>query len=374
MTAGRRATSAVLLAVASVLLVSCGDTGAAGGPADLGDDIDHDRMYAVAGDEDATPREIVEAGRAIEAAHDGAGHVMVVYTVHNDDDEGLSQAAWRVYDDEGDVVAEGPAGTTEEGYASAEVEPLADGFVLREEGGRSYVVTGAGDREKLATVRPQAPRPGDVPFSGFGYRVLRPSVPEVFRSTADLPHNPQGWALAADGTEWLHRVSRSVDAVPRIERAVGDGWETVAPIPIPPGQYVGSLTLTAAGEWVAVAIFDPDDQDYLQELVAFAVRPTGAPADEPWRMVDASDVDTTDSYGAMIVGAVGGTLVVDPVTGQAPYLVDVATGGIAQLRPPTDEEGWYYEPRADGLYASNGRHAAARFSPDLGRTWEQLPH
>ena len=80
----------------SLLLAGCGGNGDDGGQ-EAGDVLDRSRMAAVAADEDASAADVVEAGRAVDAASSGDA-VLVTYTVHQGTSEGRSAAAWRLYD------------------------------------------------------------------------------------------------------------------------------------------------------------------------------------------------------------------------------------------------------------------------------------
>jgi len=383
--------------VAALILVSamtgCASaTDAASGPRP-GDRVDPERMAAVAADAGATADEIVEAGVAVDADRSGDGALLVTYSVSGDDDEGLSQAAWRLYDAHGDPAATGDAGDTSEGAAQASVVGSDRGFLLTPASGRRQHLASDGESTDVRSVPdPLTTRPGDVLLggtfegeldgeSGLGYR-SDPGL--LFHAGPSTDDGFQGRALAPDGTQWYASLAADPeDTTMPVYRADGDRWVPVAPMAPPPGAVGVGSSLTATDSWTAIPVLrwnDPGETGEEAdgaEFVGVAVRSATAPDDATWELREpelsssGGPGGTWDQVELLPLDDNAVLLLADAV---APHLLDLATGRAAPFREPGAGDGWSYEVGSDGIYATHPGHADARFTADRGETWERLPH
>ncbi len=354
-----------------------GDGGSPDGKVDR-DRVDSDRMLEVADDEDATAAEVVEAGRAVDADRAGDGSLLVTYTVHNDDDEGRSAAAWRLYDAAGVPVSEGDAGVVFEGHAYAQVWGLEEGFLVQDADypEQFHVVATDGTVTDVRTTRePMVARPGDVPVSqsDFKARLFRPETATVFRALPDAGRDAQGWALADDGTLWSHDWS-SAGEVP-VRRSAGRAWESVPPVQLDgEGGFTSSFGLAVAGDWVAVALLGSPDNEGYSMVTGVAVRPAGGPADAPWTTVGPGPLAGRRWYDVPLRAVDDHTVMVDD-SDQPRFLLDLETQQwVGRLELPDPDEYSNLEVGRDGVYAFTGDTANGYFTDDLGKTWELLPH
>lgn len=372
----RSATVPPLLVVMVAVLGLCAACDS--GTAVLSDDrIDADRMAEVARDPDAAAADVVAAGRAVDAATVDSS-VLVSFTADQGASEGRSAGAWRLYDAEGATIAESLAGVTEEGAATPSVIPVPDGYLVREVEGPTWHVATDGTKERVARApRPRTTRSGDVLLDRGSRLVFRPADRTVAPTRPTIERDAQGWVLTDDGTLWQQRLGRA-GRVP-FERSTPRGtWQPAAPARSTAARIVTSLTLTAVGDRVAVAVTAEDSSDPSRaSLVGLLVRRNDAPADRPWTLLRAPDVPGDEWWDTRTL-AVDDTTVALSAAGGAPYLVDVTRrdgGGWPRLDLPTDEDDWDLEPAgpSGALVATHPDHADARISDDLGKSWTRLP-
>ncbi|QIK65646.1 hypothetical protein G7072_04215 [Nocardioides sp. HDW12B] len=373
-------TYAVRLALAACTaagLTGCG-AGAEGGSeatSPSGDRLDADRMGDVARDPSASADEIVDAGRAVDAAASG-DTVLVTYTVDQGTSEGRSAGAWRLYDAEGDAIATERAGVTEEGASTPDVTGLPDGYLLRENpGGSLWHVAADGASEKVARADgPQRARAGDVPLDDGTARLYRPADRTVLEAAPVADRDRQGWTVTDDGVLWQQLLGRN-DRVP-FERSTPDGrWEPAATYRSRPDRIVTNLALTAVGERIALPLTAEGDDPTTASLVGLLVRDADAAPGSPWQVLAARDVPGEGWWDARLA-AVDDTTAAVSTYGDAPYLVDVTggDGGWTRMPLPTDEEGWVVEFDGGRAHATHSDHADAWVSDDRGVTWDRLPH
>ena len=357
--------------VAVVLLAGCGAVSLPGSGAGAGDGVDTERMREVAEDEGATASDIVEAGSAVGAGSVG-GAVLVTYSVRQGTSEGRSAAAWRLYDGEGRGLATGEAGVSDEGAAYAGVVAVPEGFLVVEADGPVRIVGADGSSERIRAERGAGTsRAGDVALDDGSTRVYRPGSRTVLTPAPRPPGNRQGWALTDDGTQWLQRLGRT-GRIPFSRSTPSGRWEPAATYAPGRGRVVNSLALTAVGDDVVVPLTAEGPDLEQASLVGLLVRPSAAPADRPWRLLEGDDAG--DGWWDARAAALDDTTAVVGTGGEAPYLVDLATGVWKRMEAPTDEDDWDYDFQDGRAFAFHSDHADAWFSDDRGASWSRLPH
>lgn len=175
-----------LTAVALLVLAGCGDVRSAPSPTAAPDTR---RENEVAGDTSATADEIIEAGGPVRVAA-SENRTLVAWRAQFEDDEGPQQAAWRLYDGDGNRIADGKLGQVVEAGAIPELTRVPDGFLLENYTG--YVLRhidldasrrspapwstrsspGSGDTRSTVT-----PRPGGLRYRRQVSRSRRPCNP-----------------------------------------------------------------------------------------------------------------------------------------------------------------------------------------------------
>ena len=333
----------------------------------------HDRMYDTAADENASAADVVDAGRAVDAAVSG-DTTMVAYTVHNDDDEGRTAAAWRLYDPDGNTVAHEHAGVTDEGFARPEVTAVPGGFLVEDERGPTWLVTEEGDRTKVTRSRaPMPARPGDVVVADDFSRLLyRPSTRKLLGPHPKPLRNPQGWTVTADGTAWMQGPGTRDEAGPFFRSVEGSPWRPVAGYDQAPDEYVNGLGLAAVGEHVVVPVTRSHTVNDVG-LTGLLVRRAASPAAQPWTRIDVRDARGRDWFDLQ-VQALDETTVLVGTWGDAPFLVDVDGGDVRELEEPSGEGNWAYEAQDGRIFAFHDAHADAWLTEDTGGRWSRLPH
>ncbi len=377
-TSTRYAVRLALGACAAVGVTGCG-TGSAGASGS-DDRLDTERMGDVARDASADADEIVDAGRAVDAAAFGDA-VLVTYTVDQGTSEGWSAGAWRLYDADGDAIATERADVTEEGAATPDVTAVTDGYLLREvPGGALWHVGPDGAREKVARhAGPRRTRPGDVPLDDDTARLYRPAERTVIVAAPVAARNRQGWTVTDDGVVWQQRLGRGSRVV--LERSTPDGeWEPAATYRSRPDRIVSGLALTAIGDRIVVPITAEGADPTAASLAGVLVRDADAPPSRPWQVIAAPDVPGEGWWDARLV-AVDDTTAALGTYGAAPYLVDVTDtnggvdrGGWPRMPLPTDEAGWVVDFEGGRAHATHSDHADAWVSDDRGASWDRLPH
>ncbi len=354
---------------AAALTIGCS------GPAGLHpvDRVDADRMRDVAGDEGASPAEIVQAGSARDAAR-SRDAVLVAYTVHGGTSEGRSAAAWRLYDADGDRVAEAYAGLTEEGSAHADVIALPDGFLVADQEGPWWYVATDGAREKVSrTTEPMAARPGDVPLDDGSGRLFRPATRTLFSAAPEPRRHRQGWVAAADGTVWMQGAGIGNGAVPFFRSTGGRPWEPVASHDPGRRRWVSGLALAAVGDRIVVPVLAEGRRPDRARLESLLVRSATAPADQPWQVLAVRDAGE-DNWWDVRVAALDATTALVGAWGSQQYVVDLTDATWRSMEAPTDEDSWSYETENGRIYATHFDHADAWFTDDRGESWDRLPH
>lgn len=333
-------------------------------------------MVDVAGDEDATPAEIVQAGRAVDAVRSGEG-VLVAYTVEPGTSEGRSAAAWRLYDDEGGTIAEELAGVSDEGAARPFVYALPDGFLLADADGPWWHVGADGARERASRVGgPRAARVGDVPL-GVGSpgrpAFFRPSTRSLFVAAPTPKRLFQGWAAADDGTIWMQGAGSARNGpVSFSSSSAGRPWERAASYDAAPGRYVEGLA--AVGGRIAVAVLAEGSTPGGARLVGLLTRPAAGAPDRAWEVLrPPREAAGEDWFDTSVTAIDETTALVGPGGGQQ-YLVDLAGAGWRPVEAPTPEDGWSYEVEGGRIHAFHNEHADAWSTDDGGGSWERLPH
>ena len=338
-----------------MVLLGCG-----GG--DLGDGKGSTPSPAdVAADDDASAAEIVAAGRPVDADSGDGGSRLVLYRVVGETGD-VAQTAWRLYGADGDRVAEGRGGGT--------VLGLGDGFWMD-----GVVVAADGTTRDVPTAAAAlAPQPGDRVVSGFEQiRAIRPDPLTVFAPRPGPRGFGQGWALDAQGRQWYQRVEPEEVLV-----SGGPAWERVRAVPVGPGQHLLGFGITAVGGHVVLPVvrFTGGEQIAVEAL---AVRRADAPAATAWTVLGAGPLasEVRDAFPRTF--ALDDRHYVFSDLRRRPYVLDVRAGRWHDLPLPSDEQAWTLEPGRDGLYAfppsgTEETGADAWFSPDLGATWQRLPH
>ena len=333
---------AAALVAAGALVAGCSESAARLS----GDGVDHDRMYQVAEDVDAAPSEIVEAGRAVDAAQTGS-NVLVAYTVHNDTDEGRSAAAWRLYAGDGDTIAEEYAGVTDEGSAHPNVFALPEGFLVSDQDGPWWYVRTDGTRQRITQNGARmAAQPGDVPLDDGTPRMYRPATRTLFTAVPTPTRQWQGWAAADDGTVWMQGPGLVRNGVvPFFRSTAGRPWEPVSSYDPGKGQWVGSLALAAVGSRIVVPVLAQGGAPDRARLVALIVRPGAASADQPWQVLRPTREAAREDWFDVRVSAVDDTTALVGPWGDQQYLVNLADASWRAMDPPTAENSWSYEKR-----------------------------
>jgi hypothetical protein len=358
----------------SLLLAGCDDNGGNGdnGGQEAGDDLDRSRMAAVAADEGASAADVVDAGRAVNAASSGDA-VLVTYTVDQGTSEGRSAGAWRLYDAAGDTVATEKSGVTEEGAAFTRVTAVPDGFLVDAFDGPEWHVGPGGAVERAGrTPGRVVAQSGDVALSDGSTRLYRPPSRAVFTPTPRAPGNRQGWTLTDDGTQWMQRLGRDGD-VPFSRSTQQGTWEPAATYTPDRGQVVSSLALTAVGDRIVVPLTAEGPAPDEAALVGLLVRRTADPVDRPWQLVEAEGVRGRDWWD-LSASAVDESTVAVGTSGSPPYLVDLEDRTWTQMGAPTGEEGWRFDFEEGRVFATHSEHADAWVSEDRGERWSRLPH
>ncbi len=160
------------------------------------------------------------------------GFVMVTY--EGSGGQGDMQTAWRLYDQDDEIVADG-----EDGWLAA---PAGDGFVVSTSNGLRF----SDDHGQLRRIRDAGRRPaaaGDVVLPELG--VYRPSTAEMFSGAA----SPDGTVTAVDGRGRAWAVGRTPRGRTVVRWALpGESWSSRDI-----GPAIGARTVVAKGATLIVA-------------------------------------------------------------------------------------------------------------------------
>ncbi|GGO84433.1 hypothetical protein GCM10011584_01960 [Nocardioides phosphati] len=364
-----RALAAAALLAGGAALSACG-TQPSPSPA-AGHPHDAQREWRVAGDKEATADQIIDAGRPGSVATSG-DRTLTTWQVQPEDDEGPSQAAWRLYDLEGARIADGKLGIVFEQGATTEVVPAPDGFVIDNYSKTPLIhvaPTGALTTIPLHAER-RATRAGDVLVRAWtGDRSFyRPADHAAYRLPR-TPANPQAVQLDETGRVWVMRLwSRDGDA--RIASAQGGvaPWTTET-VDLPAGSsptvdmaYAGGrLMFPQRSSTVA-------EYDEFQAIWSRSTQP-GA-VDHAWRSTPIARDQLTHTVTVGLDRTSTGRLL---VSGEStPTLLEQADGSLRPLEVPGTTEPAPVQSVADRLYATSWSQAELYVSDDLGKSWTRV--
>lgn len=338
--------------------------------------FDERRMWEVAEDDDATPAEIVEAGRASQVERSGAGQLVVGYLVQPNDDEGPHKTAWRLYDADGEQVAEGYGPASDEAYPYFRVLGLEDGFLLRvgHEGELQHL--GAdGTVSSFPRVDAGPTRPGDqvvTATDGIGpVRVYRPSPSGDAGSVLHAPQppgmrpgRPRATVVDPLGRAWV-LVERGGAAVEVHRSPEGAGaWERLE-LPLTEGTYASSIALV--GDQVVVVVAGR------RELHSLLLRDASAEASQDWRRVDLGLRTGLDPWFDTEVGELDDGRLLLTAEREVAYVVDPDTGESTEVPAPGGGDDWSIDQSGSWLHARSYDRSLAWESEDLGEDWETIP-
>jgi hypothetical protein len=151
--------------------------------------------------------QIIEGGYAAAVEVLGSGQVLVAYVQPPEDDEGTYLSAWRLYDESGERIADGPGSRVEGGSARPTLWSLPDGFLIRRPGSTGLErIDPDGEVSPVRSVaRARPTTTGDVlvakgtfyrPADGSTYR-----MPELQRGIDSLAIDRAGgvWVVVGGG-------------------------------------------------------------------------------------------------------------------------------------------------------------------------------
>lgn len=349
------------IATALLLLAGCGpQTGPGPGS---GRSHDAEREWQLAGDENATPDQIIDGGRPARVAASG-GQTLITWVVTPEDDEGPAQGAWRLYDVAGRHVAEGKLGIVHEAGAVADVTAVDDGFLLGNYTAPALIhvsPTGALTPVSIAD-RSRPTQPGDVVVRECCDAVVyRPSDRTAFQ----LPRMPddqwQSVALDGAGKVWVMLPwGKRGDA--RVAWAQGgvEPWTTEV-VDLPTGSSPTMGMALAGGQ-----LMFPQARSSMTEFVEFQAiwRRTVGAGGGRWRSVPFDPALLPRSIDLQLSITAGGRLL---VRGDEATALEQPDGSFALVDTPGDDA--EVTPVGDRLYANVWHQAELYVSTDLGRTW-----
>lgn len=366
---GSRIGRVLAAALVCTALGACGEESSGPGGSTA---FDAERMHEVAADEDATPAEIIEAGMARRLEASGAGQVLVAYLVESDDDEGPQATAWRLYDESGEPVADGPGVRVSEQSALPDLWPLADGFLFSRDytsprleriDAQGEITDVTVERRAVATAAGDVVVPSSI---GADARVYRPA--DDTAHSLELPRGiPTGLALDDRGGVWvLSQEGRDVTV-----RYSPDAQEPWQELPLDLSARTLPTSIQAVGDQVYVPLATSSMEPDLTGLV---VQDVAAPGE--WRPVDVAGLETSQWYDPTLQTLPDGRILASD------YSVDSYAGrpqdadpGWARIEPPaTDDSGHLLRSAGGRLYAIPAVPGSTYVSDDLGETWAELPH
>lgn len=344
---------------ALLLLAGCGDDQAGETPA-----FDTQRMYDVAADENATAGEIIEAGQPARVAFPGADELFVSYLVSSDDDEGPQASAWRLYDGDGEALAQGQGVRVFEASALPDLWDVPGGVLMRPNGGepRWQLVALAGEVSRVPVDRkPIETAPGDIAIDVV--RFFRPSDATIHLFPERRPdgRRPLELDLDAEGGVWVLPDWRK-NRVDVLHSADGTGAWGVSPIAL---DGVWPTDIQVEGDRVYAPLVSGDMGGVLGRLL---VRDVSAPDGEPWQEIDLTGIEADDWFGVDVQKLEDGRLLLGDYS-EAWYVG--GAGDWEPVRLPSAGT-WSLHEHEDRLFAVSARPADLMVSDDLGATWTAL--
>ncbi len=361
-TALRRQVVVVASAVCMLLLGGCSD--ASGRNAWK---YDPEREQRVAADRDAAADQIIEAGGPVHVATSD-DRTLVAWQVTSDDDEGPQQAAWRLYGEDGERLADGTLGQVSEQGAVPELTEVPDGFLLENYTGRRLRhIDPAGTVTDVSISRERVPaRPGDVLLESLertGSDIYRPTEHQGYRLPRLPFGRPQGVALDQRGTLWV-LLSWNERTAPVASSPGGAGpWQRTA---IELGRGIGyPQGLSLAGTRVVVPTVRGNLKAVLTGVWTHST--DGDPA-SPWARLPAEGVDLGDMIFPEVYALPSGRLLI-PNAHDELFAQD-ADLSWSRLRLPKDAK--YARPAVtgDALFLVSGQNHQLYRSDDDGTTWD----
>jgi hypothetical protein len=302
----------------------------------------------VAADPRATASEIIDTGGPTGVAVHEGGVTLVSWSATTDTTEGPEQGAWRLYDSDGNRVADGTLGQVFDAAATPGLAAVPDGFLLTdyvEPGFRHLGLDGTLTDVRRARARTPT-RAGDVLVRDFytseNTAFYRPSQHRVYR----LPRLPfedvEQVALDRTGRLWVQPLwgDRTASVY---SSADGTAPWTRTRVPIAPGGQPQTLAV-AAGK---VLMNTAGATGSLPALDALWTRPvSGSPAAR-WRRVDVTGVRVRETEP--VLGALPDGRLTIAGGNQRMYLQG-EDGAFARLRPPDGMRYSELMTTANGLY------------------------
>ncbi|WP_154402639.1 hypothetical protein [Nocardioides speluncae] len=360
------ATLLVALSLTASALSACGDEGAS----DSNSSEDHQKHeWRVAGDPDATADEIIDAGSAASVATSG-GQTLVTYRVESDDDEGPQQGAWRLYDDQGEPVADEKLGQVREQGAVARVRATDGGFLLE-----SYTAPAllhvAADGTTTPVEVAKKPRPvqaGDLLVQGAedGNLVYRPSDNAAYQLPKLPTDQPQRIAIDEEGVVWVV-LDWADDQVKLAFSPGGTGPWTKDRLAAGKGGYPVSEIHTGSGRLTLVTGHGGDEYPVLDSIWT---RPAG-PGKVAWQSSPLTGADGLKALDVYLDTLSDGRLLLEGDAEGA--WLQQASGDFAELKLP-DNLGFFHSVSAAGdrLYTTGTESGAFLVSDDFGESWDEF--
>ena len=355
----RRHTALLASAVLGILLSGCASY-AGGGASDRRASASEE--YAVGRDRRATPAELIEVGTGWDVAAIGERTLVLYHVEAGDDDEVEGQTGWRLYDGDGTRIADGK-------MASRVPDVLAatDSFLV---GDVRVALDGRTSRLPAPrTLRPTPARPGDVLVDrGFDRdRILyRPGGGGAFFALGAVPgQNPQGVALASDGSVWVGQAYARPGDAPVSRSPDGRAPWGSEQVPIGRKDHPLMSGITAIGSRVLVAASTSGTAEGAP-LAGLWQRRTVPGA--TWRRVPLDGAALGRTLTPGVAQLSDGRLVVND--DDHAYVRDGADW--RRIDFPTDAEPSTLNVVGDDLYVARYPRYPLSVSHDEGRTWQSV--
>jgi len=332
---------------------------------------DAEREWRLAGDEKATADEIIDAGRPARVASSG-DQTLITWLVSPEDDEGPAQGAWRLYDADGNPLADGKLGIVYEASAHAEVVGVDDGFLIE-----NYTSPDLLHLSPAGKLTPVPVHDTARPTQAGDVLVRECCDPLVYRpaehAAYELPPMPddqwQSVQLAADGTVWV-MLPRAKGGDARIASARGGiaPW-TTEEVPVPAGSTATIDMTLAGGELMfpQAAAAVTEFYEY-QAIWRRAVTPGGR-----WRSIPLDKALLPRNTSVSLTVTAGSRILIAGDDGRT--LLEQGDGTFAQVGlpdvPASDDT--YVTPVGDLLYGNVWHAAELYVSDDFGKSWAVVP-
>jgi len=311
--------------------------------------------------------EVLDVGRPVALAEDGAGRLLVAHLVEEGPRTSVA-AAWRLQDPDGETIAEGPGRQVRNESSIPGVWPLDDGFLVDLGGNGRYDLLDT-DGELTPVEEVDAPRalgPGDVAVEGA--RAVYSPTEGTIAPAPPLPGGAVAVELVvdADGGAWA--LPESPDGATLLHLPAGETTWQESALELPAGGYPIGLAVTDEEIVVPVAV----TRRAGDELDALLVRPRGG-GEASWRRIEAPQGLGESWFSATVLGLPDGRLLVFDDVNVA-QVVDPAAGTWEELALPAAEggHGWLLALAGERLYALDWVGGAAYVSTDLGGEWTDL--